>query len=202
MEYIYWYRINGTIQDSGVKTNFISNYGNEGNDLVVPSRIVSTTMEVQSTRQSDGIISTFSANPVVGGNWGIKIQGAGGVGSETYLNFGDAVTISTVTGSQGMFFKSSAGGSSWANIGPSATYPGSDSNALLGTPENRWKIGHISSIQLSEAAVGVVGTVTLGASTATTVGAAGGAESLPTTPLGYLESYVGTVKVKIPYYIA
>lgn len=45
-------------------------------------------------------------------------------------------------------------------------------------------------------------TVTLGGTTASTVGAAGGASALPATPLGYLNAYVGTTAVKIPYYTA
>ena len=32
------------------------------------------------------------------------------------------------------------------------------------------------------------------------IGAAGGASSLPATPLGYLIAYVGSTPVKIPYY--
>lgn len=61
-------------------------------------------------------------------------------------------------------------------------------------------------IQLTDAATPSTGATTnhvsLGASTATTVGAAGGASALPATPLGYLIAYVGTTQVKIPYYTA
>jgi hypothetical protein len=58
-----------------------------------------------------------------------------------------------------------------------------------------------SPLKLTSAATsGGAGTVTLGATTATTVGAAGGASALPAAPLGYLISYVGTTQVKIPYY--
>jgi hypothetical protein len=46
------------------------------------------------------------------------------------------------------------------------------------------------------------GNVALGKSTATSIGAAGGASALPATPLGYLIAYVGTTQVKIPYYNA
>jgi hypothetical protein len=38
------------------------------------------------------------------------------------------------------------------------------------------------------------------ADTQTTVGAAGGAASLPATPLGYILTTIGGVLVKIPYY--
>ena len=60
------------------------------------------------------------------------------------------------------------------------------------------------NLQLTSAAVSVGGGtanfVSLGSTTATTVGAAGGASALPATPLGYLIAYVGTTQVKIPYY--
>lgn len=52
----------------------------------------------------------------------------------------------------------------------------------------------------SGAASGVAGTLGLGNETASTVGSAGGASSLPITPLGYLIAYIGTTPVKIPYY--
>lgn len=44
------------------------------------------------------------------------------------------------------------------------------------------------------------GTVTIGGTTATTVGAAGGASALPATPLGYIICNVGGTTVKVPYY--
>jgi len=47
-----------------------------------------------------------------------------------------------------------------------------------------------------------VGVVALGGTTASTVGAAGGASALPATPLGYLNINVGGVAAKIPYYTA
>ena len=60
------------------------------------------------------------------------------------------------------------------------------------------------NLQLTSAAASVGGGsanfVSLGSTTATTVGAAGGASALPATPLGYLIAYVGTTQVKIPYY--
>lgn len=57
--------------------------------------------------------------------------------------------------------------------------------------------------QLSAAAVaGTAGTVILGSSVATTIGATGGASALPANPLGYLIAYVAGTQVKIPYYTA
>ena len=50
------------------------------------------------------------------------------------------------------------------------------------------------------AAAGVTGETVIGGTTATTVGAAGGASALPATPLGYVIGYVGGTAVKLPYY--
>ena len=62
------------------------------------------------------------------------------------------------------------------------------------------------NLQLTSAAASVGGGtanfVSLGSTTAATVGAAGAASALPATPLGYLIAYVGTTQVKIPYYNA
>ncbi len=52
----------------------------------------------------------------------------------------------------------------------------------------------------TSAASGGAGTISLGASTSTT--ATAGAQTLPANPLGFLEAYVGTTLVKIPYYAA
>lgn len=61
--------------------------------------------------------------------------------------------------------------------------------------------GKIYNVALTGAAISNgANTVTLGSTTASTVGAAGGASALPATPLGYLIGYVGTTQVKIPYY--
>jgi hypothetical protein len=44
------------------------------------------------------------------------------------------------------------------------------------------------------------GEFTFGGDVSATVGAAGGAAALPATPLGYLDAFVGTTPVKIPYF--
>ena len=56
------------------------------------------------------------------------------------------------------------------------------------------------AINLTKTALAAASGVSLGGTTATTVGAAGGASALPATPLGYLIAYVGSTPVKIPYY--
>lgn len=57
------------------------------------------------------------------------------------------------------------------------------------------------NVRISTAAQSVAsGTVCFGSTTATTVGAAGGASALPATPLGYMIAFVGSTRVKIPYY--
>ena len=61
--------------------------------------------------------------------------------------------------------------------------------------------GKIYNVALTGAAISNgANTVTLGSTTASTVGAAGGASALPATPLGYLIAYVGATQVKVPYY--
>lgn len=61
--------------------------------------------------------------------------------------------------------------------------------------------GKIYNVALTGAAISNgANTVTLGSTTASTVGAAGGASALPATPLGYLIGYVGATQVKVPYY--
>jgi hypothetical protein len=46
------------------------------------------------------------------------------------------------------------------------------------------------------------GKVQLGASTQSVVGANGAADPLTANPLGYLEAYIGTTKILIPYFSA
>lgn len=62
--------------------------------------------------------------------------------------------------------------------------------------------GTVSGLRLraTGAATGVVGTVTIGNTHGTTVGAAGGASALPATPLGYLDVFIEGTAAKIPYY--
>ena len=58
-----------------------------------------------------------------------------------------------------------------------------------------------SCVNISGAAASVAaGVVSYGGTTATTVGAAGGASLLPATPLGYIIVNVGGTAAKIPYY--
>lgn len=45
------------------------------------------------------------------------------------------------------------------------------------------------------------GQLGIGTTTATTVGAAGGASALPATPLGYLRANLGGTFIKVPYYV-
>jgi hypothetical protein len=65
--------------------------------------------------------------------------------------------------------------------------------------------GGITGPQLiinSGATTAAAGTIRIGATTATTVGAAGGASALPATPLGYININVAGTPAKIPYYTA
>ena len=78
------------------------------------------------------------------------------------------------------------------------------SNNLLMPITNTGSGGTLSiqpdAINLTKTALAAASGVSLGGTTATTVGAAGGASALPATPLGYLIAYVGSTPVKIPYY--
>lgn len=59
------------------------------------------------------------------------------------------------------------------------------------------------TVTLSTAAgTAATGTIIIGATTATTVGAAGGASAPPTTPLGYIVINVSGTQAKIPFYKA
>ena len=81
--------------------------------------------------------------------------------------------------------------------------PVPDNVVTSGTAAARWSKTFTGNAVLSTAAVSNgAGTMTVGSTTATTVGAAGGASALPATPLGYIIGYVGTTQVKIPYYNA
>jgi hypothetical protein len=57
------------------------------------------------------------------------------------------------------------------------------------------------NVNPTKAALPCTAGVSIGGTTATTVGAAGGASALPATPLGYIICYVGAVPVRIPYYV-
>lgn len=56
-------------------------------------------------------------------------------------------------------------------------------------------------VTLTDPAVTVqTGELSIGATTATTVGAAGGAAALPANPVGYININVGGTAYKVPYY--
>lgn len=57
------------------------------------------------------------------------------------------------------------------------------------------------NVNPTKAALPCTAGVSIGGTTAITVGAAGGASALPATPLGYILAYVGAVPVRIPYYV-
>ena len=79
--------------------------------------------------------------------------------------------------------------------------PGSDNTKTLGSATSRWLSNFTGYINLSTVApTAAAGTINLGGTIATTVGAAGGASALPATPLGYMIANVAGTTVKIPYY--
>jgi len=59
-----------------------------------------------------------------------------------------------------------------------------------------------ANLKATGAATVTAGSLSLGAGVSTTVGAAGGADALPATPLGYLVAYIADeTQVKIPYFV-
>jgi len=81
--------------------------------------------------------------------------------------------------------------------------PSTTNARTLGTAALTWASMFTGYINLSQAAISAAtGTINLGGTTATTVGATGAASALPAQPLGYMIAYVGTAQVKIPYYTA
>jgi len=81
--------------------------------------------------------------------------------------------------------------------------PSTTNARTLGTAALTWASMFTGYINLSQAAISAAtGTINLGGTTATTVGATGAAAALPAQPLGYMIAYVGTAQVKIPYYTA
>lgn len=90
-----------------------------------------------------------------------------------------------------------------ANIGASL-FGMTDSVAGGGFTFSRGgNLGVTTGIALGGAAPAVVaGQVSIGATVASTVGAAGGASALPATPLGYLIINVAGTAAKIPYYVS
>lgn len=80
----------------------------------------------------------------------------------------------------------------WANAGTNTMTLDTSGNLALAS----------GYMRVAGASAGAASTTTIGNTTATTVGAAGGASALPATPLGYIIAHVGTTQVKIPYYTA
>jgi hypothetical protein len=79
--------------------------------------------------------------------------------------------------------------------------PFSDNAKSLGSTSLRWTITYTGNVLLTQAATsGGAGTIALGGTHASTVGAAGAASALPATPLGYMIANVDGTQVKIPYY--
>jgi hypothetical protein len=56
------------------------------------------------------------------------------------------------------------------------------------------------ALNVQGASASVASGISIGGAVRTTVGAAGGASALPATPTGYLDFYVGSTAVGIPYY--
>lgn len=67
----------------------------------------------------------------------------------------------------------------------------------------RWRDVYSTTLDLAGNAAATTGNqIQLGKEVEVTVGGAGGASALPGTPLGYIIGYLGSTKIKIPYYNA
>lgn len=98
-------------------------------------------------------------------------------------------------GNQSAWFLSTGNGATFYYFYPTVGFF-NNNKQNLGLSADPWGCLHLSAAAQTTAA----SQVCIGATTATTVGAAGGASSLPATPLGYLIINVGGTAAKIPYY--
>jgi len=119
------------------------------------------------------------------------IKNASGGGTVAFLaNNGTGSTLVLTNGVYAQVAAFSAAG--WLSIGSTAALAPLDvtGNAIIR-----------GNIRLTATATsGGENTLVLGATTQATIGGAGSASALPANPLGYLQAYIGTTPVAIPYY--
>ena len=143
----------------------------------------------------------FSFYNPTSGNTNSAISVSGASDSMAFGNTAIAGNTSVQGGTGGVYFGVS--GTNYVQVYAGGIRPQADNSYANGNSGQRWSTTYSGWMQLSTAVTSAsAGTVSIGGTTATTVGAAGGASALPATPLGYLIGYVGTTQVKIPYYNA
>ena len=176
--------------------------GYQNNTTYTPQQITQGFMRSYISRSDQTYYWELKGIYSYGSSFQMNLRGGGN--AQTVMSFGDAVGLTVNGGAALTFQRNAINKAQFASVtGTEYFQPTTDLGVTFGASTNRWTASYTGIIQLSTAAAsGGTGTVTLGATTATIVGAAGGASALPATPLGYLIAYVGTTQVKIPYYNA
>ncbi len=132
-------------------------------------------------------------------------RGTGATPSITATSFGNSTDNPTCSflGTGNKIFRGVALGINGAVGSPTWSYENDPDTGLYRIASNQQGLTCAGTlvIDLSTATVAITTTtVRFNTTTATTVGAAGGASALPATPLGYLSVNVGGTAAKIPYY--
>jgi hypothetical protein len=140
-----------------------------------------------------------------GNNQGLGITWNLNDGTTQFNQAGSIRVVQNAVGSWGMVLSGYRAGAPAdiliLNENALTAAPATDNGISLGIASNRWSQTFTGNVVLSTAAQNMgAGTVCIGGTTATTVGATGAATALPAQPLGYLVAYVGATPVKIPYY--
>jgi hypothetical protein len=188
----------------GTAPTYIGARESKMNGLTVNTYPLTATQSASATTVFP-VVSEHKSTEVAGRGVGILLKGPSGTISNTARDYGqiafenytanqDGIRIAVnVSGVMTDVLKYDPVNSAWT---PSVT-----NTITLGRDSLRWNNIFTGRLSLSTAANSAgVGQVNLGATTGTTIGAAGGASALPATPLGYLIAYVGATQVKIPYY--
>jgi hypothetical protein len=167
-----------------------------GNLSIQNATIADTTNSVTSyvvngahTYGIDFNTGTYSGAPIRLGNAQfIKSRNSGGTADLPLLGTaGNNITLGDAT----------VGGIFCSSI----LVPSTTNNTALGQSANVWSIVWAQQLLATSAAQNNgAGTFTYGATTASTIGAAGAASALPANPLGYVIVNVAGTQAKIPYY--
>jgi hypothetical protein len=126
-----------------------------------------------------------------GGGWQLSLAGSitGGLNLGNNRGIGWSSTTSWA-GSGDLGLHRNAAGVLEVNNGTAGTFRDLKLRDLIAT----------AALNVQGASASVGSGISIGGATRTTVGAAGGASALPATPTGYLDWYVGSTAVGIPYF--
>jgi hypothetical protein len=136
------------------------------------------------TAKTITVTHTWSARQDFGG--GFKITGAVSFDAGTFdKDATDGLRISTIAGSANDF----------------ALYRPATATKIASVPTGTVNVLFGGSVAVSAAATTqAAGVLSVGNTTQSTVGAAGGASALPATPTGYIKTFIGSTQFVIPYY--